>query len=680
MTKDDVQIELFVATNGSDAWTGRLAEPNADGTDGPLATLEAARDAVRAVRAGQGKAAPATVTIRGGVYRRAEPFVLRPEDSGVAYQPYPRERPVISGGRAIDGWQAGEGGLWRAAVPEASSGEWHFRSLFVNGQRRHRSRHPAEGYLPVAGAVEAAADDWAASLEGHDEGELAKRSFRFEPGDIQPDWTNLSDVEVVVLQYWTAARLRIASIDEANNSVLFTGGSFRPLTWSFGFYVDNVFEGLDAPGTWYLDRRAGMLYYRPLDDEDMTAAEVIAPVARQLVRLEGDADAGQLVRDVTFRGLAFAHTDWALDEAGYSFTQAELSPPAAIVAAGAHRCRIENCELAHLGGWGIDLGRGCQDCAVVATTVRDVGAGCVKVGEPTDCETDAVEACRTTIRDSRFLDGGQVYLGPAAVWIGQSSGNTVSHNEVSGQFQWAVSVGWNWAYFPLNRARDNVVEFNHIHELGTGVLGTHGAIYCLGISPGTVIRNNYVHNVYCNDHWGAGCGIILDNGCAGILVENNVVDHAVAGGWNCNFNCLGNIVINNIFAYGRKFQLTRYGDPPKGPPPPNGEVFCRNIVVYREGPLIGDKQWWSHQTLWDGNCYWNDAGCEVDFMGHSLEQWREKGLERHSTVADPLFVDAAGGDFTLRPDSPALKLGFRPIDLTTVGPRPAADGAAGQQP
>ena len=37
-------------------------------------------------------------------------------------------------------------------------------------------------------------------------------------------------------------------------------------------------------------------------------------------------------------------------------------------------------------------------------------------------------------------------------------------------------------------------------------------------------------------------------------------------------------------------------------------------------------------------------------------------FDRHSIIADPLFRDAAAGDFTLHPDSPAIKeLGFEPI-------------------
>ena len=45
-------------------------------------------------------------------------------------------------------------------------------------------------------------------------------------------------------------------------------------------------------------------------------------------------------------------------------------------------------------------------------------------------------------------------------------------------------------------------------------------------------------------------------------------------------------------------------------------------------------------------------------------------MDEHSVIADPLFVDPAAGNLSLKPDSPALQLGFKPIDISTVGPRP----------
>ena len=52
-----------------------------------------------------------------------------------------------------------------------------------------------------------------------------------------------------------------------------------------------------------------------------------------------------------------------------------------------------------------------------------------------------------------------------------------------------------------------------------------------------------------------------------------------------------------------------------------------------------------------------------------LKKQQRDGVDLHSLAVDPQFVDAANGDFRLNPNSPALKLGFIPIDVSNVGLR-----------
>jgi hypothetical protein len=91
--------DLYVATTGNDTWSGRLSAPNADRTDGPLATLTGARDAIRKIRDQRSEIRNSiTVHVRGGVYRLDAPFVLEPPDSGVTFAAYQKRSPFSAAG------------------------------------------------------------------------------------------------------------------------------------------------------------------------------------------------------------------------------------------------------------------------------------------------------------------------------------------------------------------------------------------------------------------------------------------------------------------------------------------------------------------------------------------------------------------------------------------------------
>lgn len=139
-------LTLYVATDGSDAWSGRLAQPAAAGDDGPLASIAGARDAIRALRA-DGFAGPVRVQIRGGTYYIPETVRFGPEDSGtedapITYEAYPGEVPELVGGRRISGLTAGEGGVLSVELPGVRAADWYFRQLFIDGKRQIRARYP----------------------------------------------------------------------------------------------------------------------------------------------------------------------------------------------------------------------------------------------------------------------------------------------------------------------------------------------------------------------------------------------------------------------------------------------------------------------------------------------------------------------------------------------------------
>ncbi|MHB8974553.1 MAG: right-handed parallel beta-helix repeat-containing protein [Pirellulaceae bacterium] len=658
---------FYVAPSGSDGNPGTEAAP--------FATLGRARDAVRATKASVQDGI--SVVIGGGVYALDAPVVFAPEDSGtvehpVLYRAKPGECPVFRGGRKITGWKRVEGDRWSVEIPEVKTGTWYFRQLFVNGERRPRTKLPRDGCYKMAAG-----------------GTPPPRSFKFNPGEINPAWPNLNDVEVVVLQFWTDARLRIASIDAGSSTVTFTGDAFRPLDWNKGWYVENVREGLLAPGQWYLDRGTGVLTYWAQPGEDMEQVEVIAPVTRYWLRFQGDAASGKFIEHLAFEGLTFHCSDWTLDDTlGYSYPQAaidehpheplfqgwpegdsipqsQIEVPAGVFANGARNVAFRGCEFAHTGAWAMDWQIGCKDITIAHSHFYDLGAGGIRVGSPKIVPTDAEETSRVTISDCHLHDGDRVYLGAPAIWVGQSSDNTVAHNEINGAFQWAVSVGWNWGYVPPNRARDNRVEFNHVHDLGTSALGTHGAIYSLGVQPGTVIRNNYVHHI-----GGGGSGIVLDNASIGIVVENNVVHDCAFASFMCNFNDLGNLVLNNVFALATKSQLYRIGDVPADKTKIHQTgVFFHNIFYWNAGTLFEREDWVDYSIIMDNNLYFDATGSPVKFCAFTFDEWKAKGLDQHSLVADPLFVDPQHGDFTVKPESPAFQLGWRAIDLSAVGPR-----------
>jgi hypothetical protein len=599
---------------------------------GQPSTLAGARDAVRALRQ-KGERGRVDVVLRAGVYRLTETFVLTEEDSDVTYAAQPGERVVISGGRRIEGWKKGTGSVWTAPAP------WEFRQLFVNGRRALRARTPTNGFYRIDGA------------SSQDKPFLLK----YRGDDIRKEWTGRG-AEVVALLAWAEIRMPIAAVDESTRTARLTADP-RPSNKEKDarYWIENAPDALDAAGEWYLDRAAGTVSYWPASGENPARDEIVAPAISQLVRLQG-------VRNVTFRGLDFRHADWTMPPEGFADAQAAMQAPSAFEAVAAEGIAIEHCSFRQSGGYAVWFGRGCRRNRVVATEIADMGAGGVKIGETQQRQLESERNFEHMVTDNEIHDLGVVYPSAIGVWVGQSSRNTIAHNHIHDLYYTAISVGWTWGYGP-NQCDGNRIEFNHLHHIGKGMLSDMGAIYTLGMQPGTTIRNNVIHDVWSFTY--GGWGIYPDEGSTGEVIENNIVYRTKSAGFHQHYG-RENVVRNNIFAFGSEFQVMRTRAEPH-----LSFTFEGNIVYYDSGALLGSN-WSGDGVRMDKNLYWDARGGPVSFGGKTLSEWREQGRDAASTIADPLFRNAANYDFTVLPNSPAWKLGWKQIDVSKVGPREVA--------
>jgi hypothetical protein len=385
--------------------------------------------------------------------------------------------------------------------------------------------------------------------------------------------------------------------------------------------------------------------------------------------LAGNPDQGHFVRHVTLRGLTFHYADWVLDPKGNSSTQAAVEVPATITADGALNCAIEGCEVAHIGTYGIWFRRGCKDGRIQRNRLFDLGAGGIRVGEDRIAKTDVAETSRTLVDNNHIFNGGRIYPGCVGIWVAQSSDNRISHNDIHDLYYTGISVGWNWGLEP-NRTTNNLIEFNHVHDLGHGVMSDAGLIYCLGVSPGSVIRNNVFHDMWPYSAPALGWGIYLDAQCGNYLVESNLVYNTLSGGLMFNNGGHEHIIRNNIFALSANQALWPYSE--KRP-----STFRRNIVYLTQGELMipyGERSLNERLAAgespgdWDQNLYWHAAGPEaLRFYSRDFAEWQSIGLDRRSRIADPRFTDPDRHDFRLQRSSPALALGFQPLDLSRAG-------------
>ena len=646
-------LDLHVSPKGDDKASGRA--------ETPLASLEGARQAVR--RLPRPLAEPVRVIFAAGTYRVTQAIAFDEKDSGeagrtISYEAAPGAKVVISGGTELPSFQVDPDGRWTL---QTTPGSERFEQLWVGDRRATRARTSNPGTRFLRSVENESALPGAAPAQG-----ITEQTFRIDPKELsaftEVGPTETQDAVATFYHKWDSTRSRVESADPSTG-VLKVRGPAQKANTAFdhhtGVVIENLLSLLDEPGEWFLSR-SGRLTYQPRPGETISALRGTTPVAEKLLTLTGKP--ADKVRHLIFRGLAFRHAKGVPSLALAVPNQAAVRTVDGVVTLEhATQVVFAGCELSHVGSYGFSLGRGTREVTIEKCLITDVGAGGVKVGTLNDEAQPENHASHHRIHNNIIRDGGLTFPCAVGVWVGSSSDNQVTHNEISDFFYSAVSVGWRWGYAPSN-AKRNRIEWNHLHHLGKGLLSDMGGVYTLGPSEGTSVSHNLIHDVTCFTY--GGWGLYTDEGSTGITMEGNVTYDTTDGGFHQHYG-KENIIRNNVFAFSEEYQVKRSRAEEH-----RSFSFEKNIIVFDRGQLLGSN--WSGTTanfLNKDNLFWDYSARPVTFTEQKLPltDWQKRGQDVGSAVADPLLVDPAKRDFRLQPGSPALAMGIKSIDVTAMG-------------
>jgi uncharacterized repeat protein (TIGR02543 family) len=646
-------VTYYVDTAGRG---GTPSDTNPGTISQPFKTIEKARDTIRAIGA-----KGVTVYIRGGTYSLTQALQFGARDSGIAgapnvYRNYPSEHPIISGGQAItQTWTVYSGNIWRCNV-----GGLRFNSLFVDGVRATRAREPDGTYYITQ------------TPGGY------TNQFTFSGSDINPNWTRLTDVEIVYLHEYTSPRERISSV--AGQTCYLEGNCAYTIWQTNRYWVENVFEGLDTAGEWYLNKGDGYLYYYPVGGKNPNTSEIVAPVVGgQAVWFTGglldvQGTSSNYVEYLEFRGLTFSHSDWYLPTGGNEgwsefleqCNTTHASPNwygqgPGVMLRGVRYCVFSDNTVSHIGGDGVRVYG--NYVTFTNNAITDIGATGYKQGIPSLSDPGAAASTsNNTVTDNTVYNCGVVFPFGMGILAMIGGHNNISHNLVYNIPFMGINTGRAQGYGGDNTY--NTVTYNEVHHVMT-MVGDSGAIYFAGTQTGTVAHHNKVHD--CPSLYSAifqhreqsGHAFYIDEGASGITISNNWI-YRVAAGLQMNSSA-DDIFTNNVIVSPE--YIVFMGCNP-------GTTATKNII-YNTGTTIEDI--YRYVTNWPYNSNYNDLYNTNSSKQSTWDSWITQAhtynLDLNSITSDPLFVNPGADNYSLQSSSPMLGLGFAQIDMGTVGPR-----------
>lgn len=668
----------------------------------PFLTLAHARGEVRNWNR-ENTAENVTVWLAGGEYRLTETLVFGPEDSAkpgqtITFAALPGEKPVINSDVRISDWEKlkktpsglpglTKGKIWVAQVPETMA---EFKVMYNANGMLPRARTHAISHLRTSGQW-VGSDDMQTTIPF----KAGTTASLFHPAN--------TEILVIPAAPWTMNILPVSAVDH-NTGLVTLGAKATYALAAPRFYmgpdaiwVENTFAGLDEPGEWVYDAKESLIYYWPVNNEKPDN-DIVVPGLIEMIRVEGrinyDGPEDIPVKGLIFSGLTFTHgnrfNSSGQTGSGLQHDWERFDESTALMRfRGAENCSVENCTFVNSGGAGIRLDLYAQNIHVYNNEFSELGGTAVLLAGYGPGIKDVNK--NNTVQNNLIHHIGRIWWHAPAIWAWQSGYNLISDNTihhvpytaimVTGRINWdktgksecSKTVRWSETGLFTGKecweererflhGRHNRIINNDIHHV-MEVMQDGNGVYISGAGHGNEVCGNYVHDT---ESMAAGEAIRCDDDQHETLIENNIVFRFGTHGIGICSKGRNHIVNNIVACPPERVIRGMLSLEPTDDMINAGSRIFHNIFyatrtnqpfVFSTGMerVIGTIQI-------DRNIYFNASVPEA--AGEYFNWARKKGREEKSISADPLFIDAENGNFELRPNSPALDLGFRPFVIT----------------
>jgi len=669
---------IFVSPLGNDY--------NPGSKDKPVASFGKAQILARKVA----RTKSVAVIFAKGVYYLPQTVVFTAEDSRdsgrtVTYQSEFEGEAILSGGSLLDlKWKPYKNGIFVADI----TGNPLIDQLYINGKRQRMAR------FPNAVSGKNVFDTWDFSHE-------AKADSANNPLSVErvARWKNPEGgyIHAMHSALWGDMHWIIKG-KNADGTLNYEGGwqNNRPSPMHPVYrMVENIFEELDAPGEWFFNAKEQKLYYMPEQTTDLKTAKVEIVRLRHLIEFSGSKE--NPVKSVNLKGFIFRHaartfmdnkepllrSDWTVYRGG------------AVVFNGAEDCSITDCEFDQVGGNTIFVNNYNRRITIRGCYIHDSGAnGIAFVGDPATVrsplyrygkqdfhnidrspgpkgdnypEDCLVEECVITMtgRDEKQT---------APVQISMSHKIRINHCSIYDVPRAGINI--NEGTFG-GHIIENCDIFNTVLETGD-----HGSFNSWGRDrfwtpnvnetvpevmkePGLPFLDMLEPNIIRNSRWRCdhGWDIDLDDGSTNYRIYNNLL---LNGGLKMregyNRIATNNIIINNGLHPHVWYQNS-------------GDVFKNNIVFKAYQPAVMDKSI-PRDGRWGKELDYNFFVANKEVMN----RFSGNACDNNSINGDPLFVNPANGNFSVKEGSPALKSGFVNFPMDQFGVTKPSLKAIGKTP